>query len=69
MIFKHTDEALQLMQNDNAILTDYKHLKNYAKTTIMNSWRINYQSWLNNNFYRRLTIRYEDMISNPIANI
>ena len=53
------------MQNDNAILTDYKHLKNFAKTTIMNSWRINYQSWLNNNFFRRLTIRYEDMVTNP----
>ena len=50
--FQTYDEALQLMQNDNAILTDYKHLKNHAKTTIMNSWRINYQSWLNNNFYR-----------------
>ena len=64
--FQTYDEALKLMQNDNAILTDYKHLKNYAKTTIMNSWRINYQSWLNNNFFRRLTIRYEDMITNPV---
>ena len=63
--FQTYDEALELMQNDNAILTDYKHLKNFAKTTIMNSWRINYQSWLNNNFFRRLTIRYEDMVSNP----
>ena len=42
------------MQNDNAILTDYKHLKIFAKTTIMNSWRINYQSWLNNNFLEDL---------------
>lgn len=53
------------MQNDNAILSDYKHLKNYAKTTIINSWRINYQSWLQNNYYRRLTVKYEDMIENP----
>ena len=53
------------MQNDNAILNDYRHLKNYAKTTIINSWRINYQSWIQNNFYRRLTIKYEDMISKP----
>ena len=53
------------MQNDNAVLTDYKHLNNHAKTTIINSWRINYQSWLRNNFFRRLTIRYEDMIMNP----
>lgn len=63
--FKTYDEALQLMQNDNAILTDYKHLNNHAKTIIVNSWRINYQSWLNNNSLRRLTIRYEDLITNP----
>ena len=63
--FKTYDEALKLMQNDNAVLTDYKHLNNHAKTTIINSWRINYQSWLANNFFRRLTIRYEDLVSNP----
>ena len=55
--FSNYEEALKFMQNDNAILNDYKHLKNYAKTTIINSWR--------NNFYRRLTIKYEDMISKP----
>ena len=63
--FSNYEEALKFMQNDNAILNDYKHLKNYAKTTIINSWRINYQSWIQNNFYRRLTIKYEDMISKP----
>lgn len=63
--FSNYEEALKFMQNDNAILNDYKHLKNYAKTTIINSWRINYQSWIQNNFYRRITIRYEDMISKP----
>tara|TARA_Y100001958_G_C21203559_1_gene529899 strand:- start:596 stop:1438 length:843 start_codon:yes stop_codon:yes gene_type:complete len=63
--FQTYDEALKFMQDDNAVLTDYKHLENHAKTTIINSWRINYQSWLRNNFFRRLTIRYEDMISNP----
>ncbi len=63
--FKTYDEALEFMQNDNAILSDYKHLKNFAKTTIINSWRINYQSWMQNNYYRRFTIKYEEMIKNP----
>ncbi len=63
--FKTYDKALDFMQNDNAILNDYKHLKNFAKTTIINSWRINYQSWMQNNYYRRFTIKYEDMIKNP----
>lgn len=63
--FQTYDEALKLLQNDNAILNDYKHLKNFAKTNIINSWRINYQSWLRNNSFRRLTLKYEDMLSNP----
>ena len=63
--FNTYEEALKFMQNDNAILNDYKHLKNYAKTTILNSWRINYQSWMGNNFYKKFTIKYEDMIKNP----
>ena len=64
--FSTYEEALKFMQNDNAVLNDYKHLKNYAKTTIINSWRINYQSWMRNNFYKKFTIKYEDMIENPL---
>jgi len=63
--FKSYEEALTMMQNDNAILSDYKHLKNYAKTTILNSWRINYQSWLQHNSYRRMMIKYEDILKDP----
>tara|TARA_Y100001935_G_C17234700_1_gene472335 strand:- start:712 stop:1167 length:456 start_codon:yes stop_codon:yes gene_type:complete len=50
------------MQNENTIISDYKHLNNHAKTNIINSWRINYQSWLSNNRFRRITIKYEDLI-------
>jgi hypothetical protein len=63
--FSSYEEALKFMQNDNAVLNDYKHLKNYAKTTIINSWRINYQSWMQNNSYRKLAIKYEDMVKDP----
>ena len=63
--FDSYEKSLEFMKNDNAILNDYKHLKNYAKTTIINSWRINYQSWMQNNFFRRFTLKYEEMIENP----
>ena len=53
------------MQDENKVLEDYPHLKNYAKTNIVNSWRINYRSWLSNKSFRRVTIRYEDMVKNP----
>ena len=63
--FETYERALKFMQDENKILEDYPHLKNYAKTNIINSWRINYQSWMSNKNFRRLTIRYEDMIENP----
>ena len=63
--FETYEKALEFMQNENTIISDYKHLNNYAKTNIINSWRINYQSWLSNNRYRRMTIKYEDLIENP----
>ena len=59
------DEALKFMQDENKVLDDYPHLKNYAKTNIVNSWRINYQSWISNKSFRRITIRYEDMVKDP----
>ena len=63
--FETYERALKFMQDKNKVLEDYPHLKNYAKTNIINSWRINYQSWMSNKNFRRLTIRYEDMIENP----
>ena len=63
--FETYEKALQFMQNENTIISDYKHLNNHAKTNIINSWRINYQSWLSNNRYRRMMIKYEDLVENP----
>ena len=63
--FENYERALKFMQDENKILEDYPHLKNYAKTNIINSWRINYQSWMGNKNFRRLTIRYEDMVKDP----
>ena len=63
--FETYEKTLKFMQDENKVLEDYPHLKNYAKTNIINSWRINYQSWIGNKHFQRLTIRYEDMIENP----
>ena len=63
--FKTYEKALQFMQNENTVISDYKHLNNHAKTNIINSWRINYQSWLSDNRYRRMMIKYEDLVENP----
>ena len=59
------DKALKFMQDENKVLDDYPHLENYAKTNIVNSWRINYQSWISNKSFQKLTIRYEDIARDP----
>ena len=67
--FETYEEALKFMQNENTIISDYKHLNNHAKTNIINSWKINYQSWLSNNRFRRMMIKYEDLVANPETKI
>ena len=42
--FETYEKTLAFMQDENKVLEDYPHLRNYAKTNIINSWRINYQS-------------------------
>ena len=36
----------------------------FASYTYISSWSNNYLSWLNNNQFRRLFIKYEDLITN-----
>ena len=60
------DKALKFMQDENKVLEDYPHLKNYAKTNIVNSGRSNYQSWLRTKSLPRVVIRYEAMTKKPI---
>jgi hypothetical protein len=36
----------------------------YASYTYISSWSNNYLSWLRNNQFRRLFVKYEDLISN-----
>ena len=37
----------------------------YAKSQIISSWKINYISWVKKNKYKKILIKYEDMINDP----
>jgi len=63
--FSNYQQALDFMTNENAIISDYEHLQNHAKTNIINSWKINYKSWLSDNRFRRIDLKYEDLLINP----
>ena len=49
-----TDKKRWLMSNNGS----------YASYTYISSWSNNYLSWLRNNQFRRLFVKYEDLISN-----
>ena len=49
-----TDKERWLMSNNGS----------YASYTYISSWSNNYLSWLRNNQFRRLFVKYEDLISN-----
>ena len=49
-----TDKKKWLMSNNGS----------YASYTYISSWSNNYLSWLRNNQFRRLFVKYEDLISN-----
>ena len=49
-----TDKTRSLMSNNGS----------YASLTFISSWSENYLSWFRNNQFRRLFVKYEDLISN-----
>ena len=52
------DKTRSLMSNNGS----------HASLTYISSWAENYLSWFNNNQFRRLFIKYEDLISKPEDN-
>ena len=51
------------MKKDNTTIWGFDN--DYSKTNIINSWRINYQSWTRKDKYKKMIVKYEDMLSKP----
>ena len=63
----HTDisyeEALSFMLDKNTVLYDTK-VNDYDAAHFISSWRMHYKSWLNNDVFKKMIIRYEDLENN-----
>ena len=63
----HTDisyeDALSFMLDKNTVLYDTK-VNDYDAAHFISSWRMHYKSWLNNNVFKKMIIRYEDLENN-----
>ncbi|MBD1157411.1 sulfotransferase domain-containing protein [Pelagibacterales bacterium SAG-MED20] len=62
LAFTTYDECLKFMKNDKAYAFE-KQNNSYAKFNYLSSWKSHYKSWINNNQYKLLTVRYEDLES------
>ncbi len=63
MDFNSYDDALSFMKDKNIILTNRE--KVFSRNQFLSSWRINYTSWTKMNKFKKLVIKYEDMLKKP----
>ena len=57
------EKALDFMMDDANYI--WGENNDYAKSQIISSWKINYISWVKKNKYKKILIKYEDMINDP----
>ena len=60
------NESLEFMLNQKKYIYDNRDSENidYANFHFLGSWSNHYKSWINNNLFRRMVIKYEDLIKN-----
>ena len=59
------------MQNENKFIYDDRKKNqelDYANFQFLSSWSNHYKSWMNTNVFRKILIKYEDLILDPIKN-
>ncbi len=61
--YQNYEEALKFMMNEGNYI--WGENNDYAKSQIISSWKINYISWAKKNNYKKILIKYEDMVNNP----
>ena len=63
MDFSTYEEAFDFMNDRNIILTNKNKI--FSRNQFISSWKINYSSWTKMNEFKKILIRYEDMILHP----
>jgi len=57
-------QSLDFMLNEKKYLYDIQENKDYADFHFLSSWRNHYKSWINNSFFKKMVIKYEDLENN-----
>ena len=61
--FPTYDVALKFMMHEGNYIWGQNN--DYAKSQFISSWKINYISWVKKNNYKKIMIKYEDLIREP----
>jgi len=57
-------QSLDFMLNEKKYIYDIREKNDYADFHFLSSWSNHYKSWINNNLFRRMVIKYEDLENN-----
>ena len=59
------EQSLEFMLNEKKYIYDIQEKNDYADFHFLSSWSNHYKSWINNNLFKKMIIRYEDLENDP----
>ena len=57
-------QSLDFMLNEKKYIYDVREKNDYSDFHFLSSWSNHYKSWINNNLFKRIVIKYEDLEKN-----
>ena len=58
------EQSLDFMLNEKKYIYDIREKNDYADFHFLSSWSNHYKSWINNNLFKSVVIKYEDLEKN-----
>ena len=58
------EQSLDFMLNEKKYIYDIREKNDYSDFHFLSSWSNHYKSWINNNLFKRMIIKYEDLEKN-----
>ena len=55
------EQSLEFMLNEKKYIYDIQEKNDYADFHFLSSWSNHYKSWINNNLFKKMIIKYEDL--------
>jgi hypothetical protein len=55
------EQSLDFMLNEKKYIYDIREKNDYSDFHFLSSWSNHYKSWINNNLFKRMVIKYEDL--------